>query len=486
MSSCSHRGWVGLEGVHSWRMGTRGRHLLFGFNHHSLVDSRRQTSQGLRGKSSVPDPWCKPGQTMEVHPYGRESGRHSYPYLLYQLMGEEQPLVVGAKILLSARIRMAGAARGRGDRGRKGRDSVTRQHPQQTASNCSGSHIWKMQAELRLLWGKYESAKKGLRITALFFWGVSRLLSRRQRPQLEPWSRRLNPMGQPQVDVSQAEESLLEWLVREDQNVHLSIAIKQIRSGQAVTGPYACWRLHLDIKGILRINGRLAANKTVPESARQPIFLTSDMPMAYEIARLHHERLQHAGGAQHLLSEIRQTWWIHRGLKVAKTTLKQCAWCQSRKARQIAQSTAPLHYTRLNAPKGRVFFSIGIDMFGPMEVTQGRGRPRGKRYGLIFTCGFSRAINVEVMRDATAESCYLAFKRHVAIYGQPEFINSDQGTNLQYVRKILHEEGDSMGGRSETNFRVNFPRIQWVLNPPYSPSYGGHYESLIKVLKNTF
>ena len=145
----------------------------------------------------------------------------------------------------------------------------------------------------------------------------------------------------------------------------------------------------------------------------------------------------------------------------------------------------PLHYTRDNAPRGRVFFSTGIDMFGPMEVTQGRGKPRGKRYGLIFTCSFSRAINVEVMRDATADSCFMAFKRHVSIYGQPRHVNSDQGTNLLHVRRVL-DEIQVAWEDAQPILQQHYPYIKWTVNPPYSPSYGGHYESLIKVIKNTF
>ena len=125
-------------------------------------------------------------------------------------------------------------------------------------------------------------------------------------------------------------------------------------------------------------------------------------------------------------------------------------------------------------------------MFGPMEVKMGRGKPRGKRYGMsIFTCGFSRAINVEVMRDATAESCLMAFKRHIAIYGQPRFVNSDQGANLQYVRKVVHEKHVAWED-AQPVLQQHFPTIQWQTNPPYAPWYGGHYESLIKVLKTTF
>ena len=329
------------------------------------------------------------------------------------------------------------------------------------------------QFELRRIWSKYESACKGLTIASIVYYAARTWRVYRRSPFTKG------------LDFKDMETKAIAFLLKGDQGLHLNPWLQAAKHGLHGPKPYACWRPFLDEEGLLRINGRLTFTRTLAPETRNPILLTAAMPMAKEILRLFHEQLRHVGGPNQLLSNIRMEYWIHRGLPLAKLVIKQCAWCQSRQARQIARQTAPLHFTRENAPRGRVFFSIGIDMFGPMEVTQGRGKRRGKRYGLIFTCGFSRAINVEVMRDATAESCLLAFKRHTAMYGQPEYINSDQGTNLTYVRKVL-DEIQTVWEDAQPLLRNHFPRIKWTLNPPYTPSYGGHYESLIKVLKNAF
>ena len=89
------------------------------------------------------------------------------------------------------------------------------------------------------------------------------------------------------------------------------------------------------------------------------------------------------------------------------------------------------------------------------------------------------------MKDASADSCLLAFKRHAAVYGQPEYVNSDQGKNIQYVRKVMHEIQVAWDD-AQPLLKENFPTIKWKTNPPYTPSYGGHYESLVKVIKNSF
>ena len=323
------------------------------------------------------------------------------------------------------------------------------------------------EAYIRKIWSRFGCPKRGLRIAAIILASEDRWRTPR------PW------------DWTTLEAKVLRLLVTGDQSHFLAECIDSVRTGSEVPSPFACWRPFLGSDGVLRINGRLKESRTVQATARCPILLTASMPCALELMRLKHLETRHVGGPNYLLAQMRQKYWVHQGLKVAKEAIKQCAHCQYRKARTAAQNTAPLHFTRENAPKGRVFHSIGIDMFGPLEVKMGRGKPRGKRYGIIFTCSFSRAINVEVMKDATADSCLMAFKRHVAVYGQPRFVNSDQGTNLQSVRKVMHEKITAWED-ARPLVQHHFPSMHWHSNPPYSPSYGGHYESLIKVLKNAF
>ena len=208
------------------------------------------------------------------------------------------------------------------------------------------------------------------------------------------------------------------------------------------------------------------------------------MPLTKEIARLcHWEQLRHTGGARLLLTALRQTYWIEQGLGAAKETIRQCAHCQVQKIHEIPYQTSPLHSSRHNAV--RPFSHIGVDMFGPMETTMGRGRARAKRYGIIFTCSFTRAINVEVAHDASSTSCLMAFKRHAATYGQPLHINSDRGTNFQQVRTILGEMASAWED-AQPLIQENYPSIEWTMNPPRTPSFGGHFESLIKVIKTAF
>ena len=338
----------------------------------------------------------------------------------------------------------------------------------------------KKQTFLREIWGRHSHSWKGLRVMALVWRAIELLEKARRKESLTP-----NPGGQIQQMRSEWEQQALMYCIRGEQQLMLDEVRDAVAKETALPVRYACWRLFLDDEQVLRINGRLAKSQILSYGARNPIFLTGNMPLVEEILRMIHTDLKHAGGAQVLLSQARQQYWIEHGLPLAKRVLKNCALCASRRARSIGHHTAPLHYTREEAPVGAVFHSVGIDMFCPMEVTQGRGKARGKRYGLIITCCFSRAISVEVMRDASADSCLLAFKRHAAIYGQPKEINSEQGTNLGYVKKVMNEIQTAWQD-AQPMLQEHYPDIKWKVNPPYSPSYGGHYEALIKVLKTAF
>ena len=230
--------------------------------------------------------------------------------------------------------------------------------------------------------------------------------------------------------------------------------------------------------------GALANLDSNMPNKRHPILMTKTMPLAHEMIKLHHEEhLKHCGGHRHLLTNVRDKFWIENGLVLAKRVIKNCARCQKRNARAILHPTAPLHISRYQTT--RTFSSLGVDMFGPMDVKRGRGKTREKRYGIIFACTFTRAINIEVAHDASAQACLLAFRRHSASYGQPTKINSDRGTNFQTVKGLV-EDIQTAWVDSQPLIRNHFPEIQWTMNPPRTPSFGGHFESLIRTIKTMF
>ena len=273
-------------------------------------------------------------------------------------------------------------------------------------------------------------------------------------------------------------------MIEQEQQRFLGDLKQSLSKRKPIKGRHACWRPFLDSENLIRINGRIGHVSYLSYDQRHPILLTKSMPLAQELATLtHQETLKHTGGPRQLLLVLRKHYWIESGISLAKQTLRDCAACQIHKLREIPYQTAPLHASRHSAL--RTFSHIGIDMFGPMEVKVGRGHKRAKRYGIIFTCCFTRAINVEIASDASAHTCFMAFRRHAATYGQPLEINSDRGTNFQQVRTTLAEMCTAWED-AQPQIKQHYPDIKWTLNPPRTPSFGGHFESLIKTLKGAF
>ena len=332
---------------------------------------------------------------------------------------------------------------------------------------------------LRAIWGKYSSPTKGFNITAYVHHAYSRFYRR-----LKGHSTNSGNDTTTRVELADLRENCLTTLLRQEQQRFLHELRTDLEKQRPIKTRWACWRPFLDAEGLIRINGRLSTEQTLPYDQRHPVFLTKGMPMALELAKLwHEERLRHTGGPQHLITCLRTRFWIENGTVVAKRAIRQCSQCQVHKMREVPYQTGPLHTSRFDAI--RPFSHLGVDMFGPMEIKRGRGRQREKRYGIIFTCCFTRAINVEVATDASAYTCMLAFKRHAATYGQPVEINSDRGTNFILVRSTI-QDIQTAWEDCEPLIRQEYPEIKWQLNPPRTPSFGGHFEALVKTIKQTF
>ena len=133
--------------------------------------------------------------------------------------------------------------------------------------------------------------------------------------------------------------------------------------------------------------------------------------------------------------------------------------------------------------KGRLqaFSEIGVDFCGPFFATVGRSQV--KRHVLVIVCCVTRAVNIEVCHALDGKSCLAALERHMARYGRPTYVNSDNGANfiasarhLEERLKILRQEGVPESSRWTCN-------IEWYFNPPASPTWTGHVECFVKLVK---
>ena len=87
-------------------------------------------------------------------------------------------------------------------------------------------------------------------------------------------------------------------------------------------------------------------------------------------------------------------------------------------------SDLPVDRVSQSAP----FENVGADFFCPYSVKNRRSIV--KRYGVVFTCLYSRAIHIEICIDMTSDSFILALRRFIAIHGPVSCIWCDNVTNF--------------------------------------------------------
>ena len=93
-------------------------------------------------------------------------------------------------------------------------------------------------------------------------------------------------------------------------------------------------------EGILRVGGRLK-HSDLPYDAKHPMILPGKHPVSELIIRHYHYLEGHAGSYQ-VLAEMRQRFWVVKGVSTVKRILGKCHVCRRQNAKLGEQITAPL------------------------------------------------------------------------------------------------------------------------------------------------
>ncbi|UYV75405.1 hypothetical protein LAZ67_13000151 [Cordylochernes scorpioides] len=194
--------------------------------------------------------------------------------------------------------------------------------------------------------------------------------------------------------------------------------------------------------------------------------------LSEQLIRQVHKNLGHTGVLV-TLSKLREKYWILRGRKTVSRILRQCVICRRYSAKSGSVEAAPLPTNRIHL--GKPFQVTGIDLFGPLLL-----RNNTKTWVALFTCGVYRAVHMEVIQGLDTPSFLMALRRFISRRGRPLVIYSDNGTNFAKTNKLLsHIDWDQMSNYSSAQ------KIIWKFNPPVSPWWGGFWERLIRIIKET-
>lgn len=222
----------------------------------------------------------------------------------------------------------------------------------------------------------------------------------------------------------------------------------------------------LDESRILRVKGRAKNVGGATYDAMNPIILPSNHPVTDLILAHYHVQYQH-GNHEQVINEIRQRFAIARLRRCVQIITSKCQHCKNDRARPNPPQMAE-HPLARTATFSAPFSYVGLDYFGPMEVTVGRRTE--KRWIALFTCLTIRAIHIEVVHALTKNSCWMVIRNFIARRGTPLEIRSDNGTNFAGVANELRELYQSM---LPDDYRREFGDIRWLFNPPSSPHTGG-------------
>ena len=274
-------------------------------------------------------------------------------------------------------------------------------------------------------------------------------------------------------NISSAEMSLVVW----SQHQAYSHEIRLLASGRSLsaTCPLSCLDPFLD-QGVLRVGGRLR-NSHLDMQVKHPAILPPEQSITKLILRQCHEN-GHVG-VEWALSRLRERFWIVKARVALKKICRECVQCKKLFGTPMVQKMADLPANRCT-PSDRAFSSVGVDLFGPFLVKQGRSVI--KRYGCIFTCMRSRAVHLEILNSMEADSFINALVRFSARRGRPVEVLSDNGKNFVGAVSELRQEFKKLD-KAQLVREARRRDVQWSFNPPYASHFGGVWERLIRTVR---
>ena len=259
------------------------------------------------------------------------------------------------------------------------------------------------------------------------------------------------------LELDQAERRLLLMV----QRCHFPAELKSLSSTGKVNRDSKLYNLgvFLGDDNLIRVRGR-ATLSTVDYCVKHPVVIPGESNIAHAIVE-HFHRLVHHQGRGITAGEVRNHgFWILGLGPLVKRLLRSCAPCKRLRGKPMEQKMSDLPEARVS--QSEPFTMVGCDAFGPFHVKN--GRKQCKRYGLIFTCLYSRAVHLEMAYELSTDSFINAYRRFVSIRGPVKQLFCDQGTNFVGAEAVLLKMG--------TDVKFNAPKASHA---------GGVWERMIGV-----
>ncbi len=239
---------------------------------------------------------------------------------------------------------------------------------------------------------------------------------------------------------------------------------------------------YLDEEGLLRVRGRLE-HSGMSEETKHPLIIPRKHCLTKLLVLQVHESAHHAG-PDWTLYHLRQKYWILMGRRTVVAALKSCLVCRRWRAVTARQAMPPLPASRLQ--EAAPFARVGLDFAGPSLVTHNPNVETDedvKVWIVLFVCMLTRAVHVEVVSDMTTEAFIRAFRRFAARRGVPELVWSDNAPTIEKADKEFKFLWEAKSLKNIFRFFSSMG-ITWKYDSPDGPWQGGHFERLVKSIKD--
>ena len=172
-------------------------------------------------------------------------------------------------------------------------------------------------------------------------------------------------------------------------------------------------------------------------------------------------------------------FWVIGGSKLVAKLIHTCVLCRKLRRPTESQRMAELPKERLEA--SAPFTYSGMDCFGPFIVK--KARKEYKRYGLIFTCLYSRAVHIEMLEDLSTDSFINALRCFISLRGAVRQLHCDQGSNFVGARNEFKEALKQCDTKVLEIF-LSERQCEFVFNAPSASHAGGVWERQIRTVRN--
>ena len=208
----------------------------------------------------------------------------------------------------------------------------------------------------------------------------------------------------------------------------------------------------------------------IAQETRSPILLNDKHPFSKLLILNIHQSNKHIS-AKYILNEFRQKFWLLCGRRIVRSIIIACVTSRKRHCKSYRYPPSP-PLTSLRLNNLRPFFTVGIDNVGPVFVRNiylVEDDIMHKALVTLYKCTASRAICIDLVPNMNSGSFIRSFRRFVSGYGCPDNVILDNGSDF-----VSDDSRNFVASRF----------IEWYLNLPLTPWYGGFFERLVKSVKD--